>query len=122
MLFETLQQGKEFGVFLLVGFVIGAVLGLMLLFKILCKKNIIVVNIMDFMFSILFILVFFVVLNYVHYGQFRFFLMAGYLLGFIVERKTVGILFAKCYGKLYNKFTKVIVVSKTTRLGKIIFK
>lgn len=55
-------------------------------------------------------------------GDLRLFLIVAYLLGVLVERRTVGILFAKLFDSVYNNVAKFIKREPKTKLGKIIFK
>jgi len=55
-------------------------------------------------------------------GQFRMFLLIGYLLGFYLERITLGKLFAKGYKKLYNFIVKVLKKFAQSKIGKVLLK
>lgn len=55
-------------------------------------------------------------------GDLRLFLIVAYLLGVLMERKTVGILFAKVFDSVYNNVAKFLKKEPKTKLGKILFK
>lgn len=55
-------------------------------------------------------------------GALRLFLIVAYLLGVLIERKTVGILFAKVFDSVYNNVAKFLKREPKTKLGKILFK
>lgn len=55
-------------------------------------------------------------------GEIRIFLVVSFLLGMLLERKTVGILFAKLFDSVYNSVAKFMKKEPKTKLGKILFK
>lgn len=55
-------------------------------------------------------------------GEIRVFLIGSFLLGICIERKTVGILFAKLFDSVYNSVAKFMRREPKTKLGKILFK
>ena len=76
----------------------------------------------DLAFSIVFFGVLFLLIEYINLGKIRIYLVVGYILGFIVERITLGKLFAKGYKKLYNLCINVLKKFYCSKLGRIIFK
>jgi hypothetical protein len=86
------------------------------------KKNIIIQIIIDIIFSILTTIVFIYFSNKLNQGEIRSFLTLGYCLGFLLEKISLGKLFAKGYKKLYNLVNKISKKFKKSKLGRIILK
>lgn len=76
----------------------------------------------DIFICLLFTGVFLLFINILNFGEFRAYLLLAYTLGFIIERKTLGKLFAKLHGLLYNGYKKQIASFKKTRMAKFLFK
>lgn len=107
---------------LLLGIVLGVVYGAVGILKIIFKNNIVVSNILDFIFAILSgVAVIFFVVNF-NFGVFRWFIVVGVLIGILLERKTLGKIFAKIFLLMYNKFSKCIIALKNTKVVKKILK
>ena len=104
------------------GLAAGALYGIFKLILIIFKNNKVAFNVLDFVFVLIFGAVLFFALNYYNMGQFRFYLFAFYVFGFILERVTLGKLFAKLYVMMYNNIIKLCRLFKTSKAGKIIFK
>lgn len=60
--------------------------------------------------------------NLLNFGQIRFYLLLAFVLGFYIERKTIGKLFALLYTKVYNLNAKIMVKFKSSNFGKRILK
>ncbi len=114
-------QSNLFLVFLVIGFVV-AILWELILFINNPIKNIIIKQIIEVPFAIVFVFLFFAMLINFNYGEFRMFLLVAYIFGFVIERKTLGKLFAKLNYWLYNKFIKVKNYLKQTKIGKRVLK
>ena len=104
-----------------IGIIIGIVYGILNIFTTI-KKNFPIQIVADLIFSILLSFTFLVAINILNMGQFRFFLFIGYMLGFIVERITLGKLFAKGFKKVYNFLVKGFKKFFNSHIGRIIFK
>ena len=52
----------------------------------------------------------------------RLFLLVGYILGIVLQKITLGKLFAKLVKFMYNRYISVSAKFKTSKLGKIILK
>lgn len=115
----------DFNLFLicfLIGLGLGLVYGILGFIKLLIKNNIVISNILNFVYAIScgFVVLFTTI--QLNYGQFRWFLMAGFLIGIITERKTLGKIFAKFFLWLYNKLSKCQSALKNTKVVKKILK
>ena len=55
-------------------------------------------------------------------GQFRAFLVIGFLLGIAIERISLGKLFAKGYKNVYNYIVKILQHIKKSKFGRFITK
>ncbi len=115
----------DYKVFLIcvgVGICLGAFYGFLNLIKILLKKNIILDNILNFFYSLFFgFIILLIIVNY-NFGEFRLYLILAFALGTILERKTIGKVFAKFYVWLYNKLCKVVCTLKKNKLVKKVLK
>ena len=108
--------------FFLLGILAGCLYGVLKFVTQLFKNNIFIQFITDILFSLSVGFSFLIAINHHFYGEIRIYIVAIFLLGMIIERKTLGKLFAKLYLILYNVGRKSIQKLKTTRFGKIIFK
>lgn len=113
---------KLFLLFLLIGFLFGCLFGVLTFIKKLFKNNIVISNILNFLFVTSFGFV--VMLSVIEYnfGEFRFYLIAASFFGLFLERKTLGKIFAKLYLWLYNKLCKVCCALSKTKVVKKILK
>ena len=106
-------------------FVAGAIIGILYNFInliTLVKKHFIIQTTIDLLFSIIFVTILILMINFINLGEFRAFLTLGYLLGFILERIILGKLFAKGFQIMYTSITKLLKKLSNTKLGKVIFK
>ena len=115
-------QAKLFFIFLAYGVLLGAVWGILNFIKLLLKNKVIINQIIEIPFAVLFILGFFVMLILNNYGEFRLYLFCSWCLGIFIERKTVGKLFAKLYFWLYNKISNGLSLLKKTKIAKRVLK
>lgn len=114
-------QLKDFLILLLIGFGIGLIYGILNITQKL-KRIYILQIIVDIVFCLISTIIFLLVINFINMGEFRLFLLIAYLIGFTIERITLGKIFAKGYKFVYNKikhFNKKIANSK---IGRIILK
>lgn len=116
MLFESLKQGYIFFGSVYFGLIIGIIYDFCKFNVRLLKNKKVAQIIFDCFFSITFVLLFFVCLNVVYFGEFRLFVLISFILGFVLEQKSLGFLVDFIIKKLYNFF---VVISK--RLLKIKF-
>lgn len=111
MLFETLKQSYVFLGALYFGLICG--IGYEILHFFLGKKNKICVWIRDILFSFLSTILFIFCLKLVNYGEFRLYILFAFIVGFILERTTIGFLVEKIiqiackfFSLVYNKLMK----------------
>ena len=108
--------------FLLLGFLMGAIYGVLNHIVTAFKNHFIVRIITDILFCLILGYVFVSATTQHLYGEIRAYLCVFFALSFIIERKTLGKLFAKLFLLVYNGLKKYFTQFKSTRLGKIIFK
>ena len=114
-------QMKDFLILFAIGIGLGIIYGFINILY-LVKNRPILHIITDFIFTITFGIIFFIAINIINMGEFRLFLLIAYILGFYIERITLGKLFAKGYKNMYNKIINLWKVFIKTKIGKIIFK
>lgn len=102
MLFETLKQSYIFLGSIYFGLLGGITKNIINLLIKACKNNKITTFILDLIFMIIFSFLFIICINIVNFGEFRIYLLIGYLLGFILEIKTLGFLVDFVLKKIYN--------------------
>ncbi len=115
-------QAKLFFIFLAFGILLGVIWGILNFIKLLLKNNIVVSQILEAHFAVVNVFGFFIALINFNFGEFRFYLLVAYVVGFILERKTLGKLFAKVYYWLYNKLKSGAIRLKKTKLVKRVLK
>ena len=108
MLFESLKQIYIFLGTLYFGLLCGISKDLCLFILKLVKNNKIVNFILDVVFSLIATILFIICLNVVNFGEFRIYLLLTYILGFILERKTLGYIVDFIFEKIYNLINKII--------------
>lgn len=121
MKLSYILQLKDLCIVLFFGFIIGIIYGLLNI-PTNIKKNLPLQIILDLIFSIIYTIIFLILINIINQGELRLFLFIGYLLGFILERITLGKLFAKGYKNMYNLIVKLIKKLYQSKIGRIIFK
>ena len=114
-------QLKDFTVMLLIGIIIGAIYGILNIITTINRKLVFQI-IIDFITSIIATFTLIITINYINMGQFRVFLVLGYLLGIIIERITLGKLFAKGYKFVYNNIVKSFKKFANSKFGKVVLK
>lgn len=72
----------------------------------------------DAIFVLLSFLLFVFAINYCNFGEFRLFLLSSFLLGFVLERVSIGFLVAKILEFIYNCFVKKIIFRLKKLRGK----
>ena len=108
--------------FFILGLLSGALYGVLKFVVFIFKNNIVIQIISDLIYSLGVGSCFVIATNQYMYGEIRAYIVAIFILGIYLERKTLGKLFAKPYLMLYNGARKSILSLKDTKLGKIIFK
>jgi hypothetical protein len=114
-------QLKDFCILFLIGFIIGIIYGIINIHKTI-KKIYILQIIGDIIFCLTAIIALLASINHINHGEFRLFLIIGYTLGFILERITLGKLFAKGYKCVYTKLINLTRKFVNSKLGKVLFK
>jgi len=114
-------QIKELCILMFFGFIIGV------LYDILntpttIKKNTPLQIVIDILFVCIFSALFLLIINIVNDGEIRFFLIIGYILGFIIERISLGKLFAKLLKNMYTFIIRCIKSFSKSKFGRMIFK
>lgn len=72
----------------------------------------------DAIFVFLSFMVFIFAISYCNFGEFRLFLLIAFLLGFCLERVSIGFLVAKILEFIYNCFVKKIIFRLKKLRGK----
>lgn len=93
MLFETLKQSYIFLGAIYFGLICGILFEILQFF--LGKKNKVFILIKDVLFSLLSTILFIICLKLVNYGEFRLYILLAFIVGFILERTTIGFLVEK---------------------------
>lgn len=117
ILYETLNQPLIFLIIFCVGFVSGLIFDASKYLTFLFNKNKVFEKIFDAISVALCSAVFFACLLELNYGEFRFYILLGYVLGVLIERITLGLIVAKICSLCYNAFKKLM-----TKLSNKIFK
>lgn len=102
MLFETLKQSYIFLGSIYFGMLLGIIKNAINLIIKAFKNNKIITFILDLLFMLIFGFLFVICINIVNFGEFRVYLFAGYLSGFILEIKTLGFLVDFVLKKIYT--------------------
>lgn len=121
MKISYILQLKDFSIMLGIGFLIGIIYGVLNTFKVI-KSLYILQIIADILFSITVFFTFIWTINQINLGEFRLFLLIGFLLGIALERITLGKLFAKTFKYMYTMLIKFFKKFNNSTIGRIIFK
>ena len=114
-------QLKDFGIMIMFGIIIGTIYEFINIPSKI-KFSLIYQIIADILTVIIFFATYKMLINYFNLGQTRLFLCIGYILGFLIEKITLGKLFAKGFFSLYNYIIKQWKKFLNCKLGRIIFK
>lgn len=114
-------QLKDLSIMLLFGFLLGIIYGLLNIPNTI-KKKLFIQIISDIIFSLTSIFIYIVLINKVNMGESRLFLILGYVLGFTIERISLGKLFAKGYKRVYTSIVKLLNQFYRSKIGRFIFK
>lgn len=105
MLFETLKQSYVFLGAIYFGLILGIFYEILRVF--LNYKSKIFIYIKDILFSLLSTILFIICLKIVNYGEFRLYILFAYIVGFILERTTIGFLVEKLI-QIICKFIRIV--------------
>lgn len=121
MKLSYILQLKQFGILLIFGIILGIFYGLINIHN--QTKRIFPLQIItDIIFPIVGIISLIIIVNKINYGQLRLYLIFAYLLGFAIERITLGNLFAKGYKWVYTYLIKLWKNFSNSKIYKVIFK
>lgn len=121
MKLSYILQMKELCIMCLFGFVLGIFYGIINIHTSI-KRTIFLQIITDILFITISTLSFTYLLNIISLGEMRLFLILGTIIGFLIERITLGKLFAKNYKNMYNFIIKILKSLYNSKFGRIIFK
>ncbi len=117
MLYETLLQANIFLSIMYFGIICGLCYEIFNLFKI---KNYVLNIIKDFVFMLVFSCIFILSVNIFCFGEFRFYTILAFLVGFFVERKTIGKFVALFLKLVYNIYVKAVAKLKSSKILKFL--
>lgn len=118
MLFETLKHIYIFLGCVYFGICLGIIYNFFNFILTTAKHNKFLQILFDIIFSAISVLMFFVCLNIVNFGEFRFFVLVSFVFGFFVEQKTLGFLVDFLFKKVYNFLCIGFEKLKKTKLFK----
>ena len=121
MKISYILQLKDFFILLLIGGIIGVFYGIFNILTII-KHNVLLQIIIDLTTTVIATIIFIISINYINMGQFRLFLLLGYVIGIIIERIILGKLFAKGYKFVYTNIVKYLKRFANSKLGKVVLK
>lgn len=107
MLYETLLQGQIFLCVLYFGLIAGIVFEGKNLIINAFSKNKVVCFVLDLIFMVVASLLFVLAKNISNYGEFRIYLLIGFVLGIYLEHASIGFLVEKFFLFCYNWLTKI---------------
>lgn len=107
MLYETLLQGQIFLCMLYFGLIAGIVFEAKNLIINAFSKNKVVCFVLDLIFMVVASLLFVLAKNISNYGEFRIYLLIGFVLGIYLEHASIGFLVEKFFLLCYNWITKI---------------
>lgn len=114
-------QMRDFTILLLAGLIVSIVFSLITSPQFIKSKIALKIPI-DFIFILIFAIVFIYLVNYINMGEFRLFLLIAYLIGIALDILIIDKLFAKGYKWVYNRLVILYKNIKESKFGKVIFK
>ncbi len=102
---------------LLLGFLVGALISVVLGLTQKVNTNIVIKNIIHFLCVLMFSFVFFVSIIFLNFGEFRAFLFFSFLMGFLIEFKLLNNLIAKLIKFGYNLVANSLKTFAKTKFG-----
>ncbi len=117
----ALGQYKLFMIFFAYGLLVGIICGLMQLTNTMVKGKVIRF-VLDLTITLGAGALFWVLTTHYNSGEIRIFLVIAFVLGIMLERISVGKIFAKWYKLLYNVVKTWLTKFKNSKLGKRLFR
>lgn len=117
ILFSSLNGLNCFLLMLFCGCVVGVVYEIGYFIRKVIPLKIITI-IVDAIFVFVSFIVFILAINYCNFGELRLFLLISFILGFVIERYSIGFLVAKILEFIYNYFIKKIIFKLKAYKGK----
>ena len=121
MKISFILQLKDLGLMFGIGILLGIFYGILNIINNI-KEFLIVRIVCDIVFTITATLTFIILVQKINFGSIRAYLLVGYVLGFIIERISIGKLFAKGYKRVYNLIIKSSKKLCSSKIGQVIFK
>jgi hypothetical protein len=121
MTISYIFQLQDFLIMVLIGISIGFILNFLKIIVIIKNKSYLRF-IYEFISTIAISITCIIAINQVNMGEIRLFLLSGYLIGIVIQKTTLGKLFAKLVNFMYNRCISASNRFKTSKLGEIIFK
>ena len=121
MKISYILQLKDFSIMFGVGIILGVFYGVINIPNFI-KEHVVIRIICDIIFTSIMTFAFVFIVESINFGSIRGYLLIGYILGFIVERISIGKLFAKGYKKVYNFIIKGSKKLYSSKIGQVIFK
>ena len=107
MLFVGDSNNFAFITMLYCGIIVGLLYEISVFACKIVKNNLIFRNVVDIIITILGSFLFIFAINNTHFGYFRVYLLASFIVGFVLERVSIGFLVAKICEFVYNKTIKI---------------
>lgn len=124
MLYETLFQADIFLSIIYFGIISGLVYEII---NLITVKNYIINLFKDLLFMLIFSVIYVYSVNIYCFGEFRLFTIVAFIVGFLIERKTIGKFLALFLNIIYNVTVKIVlkinnfyIVKKIVSFGKLI--
>jgi len=114
-------QLKDLSIMFAFGILLGVIYGILNICNFI-KQHLFTQIFADIFFSLMAIITFLILINKINMGEIRLFLIIGYILGFIIERITLGKIFAKGYKNVYNYIVKAFKKFNNSKIGRFLFK
>lgn len=114
-------QTKELCVIMFFGFILGIIYEIINIPQIMKAKKILKI-VCDAIFSLIFTISFILLINIINSGKIRLFLLAGYILGFIIEKTFLRKTFAKIIKSMYTLIVKWLNILYKSKFGRFILK
>ena len=121
MKINYILQLKEFSIIFGVGIGIGILYGIINIPNFI-KEHVAVRICCDIIFTSIMTISFVFIVEIINFGSIRAYLLVSYILGFAIERITLGKLFAKGYKRVYNLCVSGLKKFYNSKLGRIVFK
>ncbi len=121
MKISYILQLKDFLIMFGIGILIGILYGIINI-PTHIKKNLILQIFNDLLISVITCITFIGAINIINFGEFRAFLLLGYTFGILIERITLGKIFAKGYKIVYNSTVNMLKKFANSKLGKVLLK